>query len=101
MADLLDQAHIDAALGGLDPAWTGGPVQLERTVEFADFLTAVRFVDEIAPSCEERNHQPDLTINWRTVGIVLTTHDAGGVTDADVGLAGEIDRVTATLPLAT
>ena len=69
-------------------------------MEFADFPTAVRFVDEIAPICEQRDHHPDLTISWRTVGIVLTTHSAGGVRQNDLGLATEIDRVVKGLPLA-
>jgi 4a-hydroxytetrahydrobiopterin dehydratase len=100
VADVLDQDRIDEALDDLDPGWSGSTDQLERDVEFADFLTAVQFVDDIAPICEERDHHPDLTISWRTVGIVLTTHSAGGVTDADFGLAREIDRVVGALPLA-
>jgi 4a-hydroxytetrahydrobiopterin dehydratase len=96
----LTQDEIDAALAD-HPAWTGDPDALRRTIEFADFLTAVRFVDEVAPHCERLDHHPDLTLRWRTVGISLSTHSAGGVTAKDVELAAVVDEVAAGLPLAS
>ncbi|MGI8879335.1 MAG: 4a-hydroxytetrahydrobiopterin dehydratase [Jatrophihabitans sp.] len=98
--DEVDQDRIDTVLDDLEGSWVGSPSQLEYEIEFADFLTAVRFIDELAPVCEERDHHPDLTISWRTVGIVLTTHSEGGVTEADLSLARELDRIAAELPMA-
>jgi 4a-hydroxytetrahydrobiopterin dehydratase len=100
VADVVDQSRIDEALAELDPGWSGTTDHLERDIEFADFLTAVQFIDEIAPVCEERDHHPDLTLSWRRLSIMLTTHSADGVTEADLALAAELDRIAADFPVA-
>ncbi len=99
-AELLTQAAIDAALTALHPGWTGTTEQLARSIEFADFPTAVQFVNRLAPRCEEMDHHPDLALRWRWVEVALSTHSAGGVTGLDVTLAGIVDEVAGTLPLA-
>ena len=98
--DLLTQDDIDARLAGLDDAWTGSTDALKRSIEFADFPTAVEFISRLAPRCEELDHHPDLDLRWRRVDISLATHSAGGVTGKDVTLAGVIDEVAGGLPLA-
>lgn len=100
MAQLLDQTAIDEKLSGLHDGWSGSPEKLQRSIEFADFLTAVDFIGRLAPRCEELDHHPDLDLRWRRVDIALATHSAGGVTDNDVTLAGVVDEVAAELPLA-
>ena len=57
-------------------------------------------MNRLAPRCEELDHHPDLSIRWRWVDVVLSTHSAGGVTDKDLTLAGIVDEVAAGLPLA-
>jgi 4a-hydroxytetrahydrobiopterin dehydratase len=100
MPDLLDQSQIDEQLTSRHRDWTGTPEKLRRSIEFADFLTAVEFVNRLAPRCEELDHHPDLALRWRWVDVELATHSAGGVTDLDITLAGIIDEVAAELPLA-
>jgi 4a-hydroxytetrahydrobiopterin dehydratase len=100
-AQLLDQQAIDEGLAGLHADWSGSTEQLSRSIEFADFPTAVEFVNRLAPRCEEMDHHPDLAVRWRWVDVVLSTHSAGGVTDLDLRLAGIVDDVAAGLPLAT
>lgn len=100
MARLLDDAEIREALAGLHPDWSGDHDRLTRSIEFADFPTAVEFVNRLAPRCEEINHHPDLGLRWRWVEIALSTHSAGGVTERDIQLAGIVDDVAAELPLA-
>jgi len=100
MPDLLDQAEIDEKLAALHPDWTGSPQRLTRSIEFADFLTAVEFINRLAPRCEELDHHPDLALRWRWVDVELSTHSEGGVTDLDVTLAGIVDEVASALPLA-
>ena len=99
MPDVLDQAQIEEFLSTRD-GWTGSPEKLRRSVEFADFLTAVEFINRLAPRCEQLDHHPDLALRWRTVEIELSTHSAGGVTQKDLSLAGIVDEVAAELPLA-
>jgi 4a-hydroxytetrahydrobiopterin dehydratase len=100
MPALLDQTQIDDQLRSRHPDWTGGPEKLSRSIEFADFPTAVEFINRIAPRCEELAHHPDLALRWRRVDIQLATHSEGGVTGLDIALAGVVDEVAADLPLA-
>jgi 4a-hydroxytetrahydrobiopterin dehydratase len=94
---LLNADELSAALSGLHPDWRGSPDALTRTIEFADFLTAVEFVDQLAPACEERDHHPDLGLRWRWVDVVLSTHSANGVTALDLALAARIDELASQL----
>lgn len=99
-SELLTQEHIDAGLAALHGDWSGTTAQLTRSIEFADFPTAVEFINRLAPQCEELDHHPDLALRWRWVDVVLATHSAGGVTDVDLTLAGIVDEVAAVLPQA-
>jgi 4a-hydroxytetrahydrobiopterin dehydratase len=98
--DLLNQDAVDAALGTLHAGWSGSTASLKRSIEFADFATAVEFVNRLAPACEQLDHHPDLALRWRWVDLELSTHSAGGVTEMDVALARQVDEVAAGLPLA-
>jgi 4a-hydroxytetrahydrobiopterin dehydratase len=99
-AQVLDQAAVEKGLEPLHADWTGTTERLSRSIEFADFSTAVEFVNRIAPRCEELDHHPDLSIRWRWVDVALSTHSAGGVTDKDLALAEIVDETAAGLPLA-
>ena len=99
-AEPITQAAVDTALAALHPDWTGSTDKLSRSIEFADFPTAVEFVNRLAPRCEAMDHHPDLALSWRVVDVTLSTHSAGGVTGLDVTLAGIVDEVAGTLPLA-
>jgi 4a-hydroxytetrahydrobiopterin dehydratase len=98
--DLQSTEAITAALASLHPDWTGGTDGVRRSIEFADFPTAVEFVNQLAPRCEELDHHPDLALRWRWVDIVLVTHSAGGVTELDLQLAEIVDELAGSLPLA-
>jgi 4a-hydroxytetrahydrobiopterin dehydratase len=98
---VLSEQDIQAGLASLHADWTGATDQLSRSIEFADFLTAVAFVNQLAPRCEELDHHPDLSLRWRWVDVALSTHSAGGVTQKDLDLAGIVDEVASTFPLAS
>ena len=97
-AELLDEDAIRAGLASLHEGWSGSSSQLRRSIEFADFPTAVEFVNRLAPVCEELDHHPDLALRWRWVDIELSTHTAGGVTALDLQLAAQVDEVASALP---
>ncbi|HEV7828580.1 MAG TPA: 4a-hydroxytetrahydrobiopterin dehydratase, partial [Pseudonocardiaceae bacterium] len=50
---------------------------------------------------EARNHHPDIDIRWRTVTFRCSTHSKGGITNLDIELASEIDRVIADASAAS
>ncbi|GLW12330.1 putative pterin-4-alpha-carbinolamine dehydratase [Microtetraspora sp. NBRC 13810] len=89
---MLDETEITRKLAGL-PEWRREGREIRRTFKARDFPAAIRVVDEVAARAEELNHHPDVDIRWRTLHFALTTHDAGGLTEKDFALAGDIDRI--------
>ncbi len=66
---------------------------LVREVRFKDFAEAMAFANKVAAVAEEENHHPDLTIGWGSVGIELSTHAIGGLSENDFILAAKIDAI--------
>lgn len=90
---LLTAEEVRDGRRGLAPDWSVAGNALVRTVEFSSFLTAVRFITELAPVAERLDHHPDLRLSWRTVELSLSTHSAGGLTRLDLELARELDSI--------
>jgi 4a-hydroxytetrahydrobiopterin dehydratase len=90
---LLSAEEVADGLRELASGWSVAGNALVRTVEFDSFLTAVRFIDELAPIAERLDHHPDLRLSWRTVELSLSTHSAGGLTALDLELARELDAI--------
>jgi 4a-hydroxytetrahydrobiopterin dehydratase len=90
--DLLSDDEITAALAGL-PNWTRTGNSISRTVELADFRAAMLFTGAVAYMAEKANHHPDILIEWNKVTLTLSTHSAGGLTAADMALAGHLDAL--------
>jgi 4a-hydroxytetrahydrobiopterin dehydratase len=87
----LSAKKIKAALARV-PAWRPQGKAITRTYVFKDFHAAMRFVNAVAELAEAAWHHPDIDIRWNKVTLVLTTHDAGGLTEKDFALAGQFDR---------
>lgn len=90
---LLNDEELRDGLRGLAPGWSVAEKALVRTIEFSSFLTAVRFITELAPVAERLDHHPDLRLSWRTVELSLSTHSEGGLTALDLELAHELDAI--------
>jgi 4a-hydroxytetrahydrobiopterin dehydratase len=76
--------------------WSGDGTAIERIYRFADFPQAIGFMMEAAPWCEAAGHHPEWSNVWNRVAVRLTTHDAGGVTEKDIALAGRFDAIYAS-----
>lgn len=96
MSEPLTDEQIDQALGTLTEWHRDGPA-LVRTVELADFPTAIQAVTRIAEIAENDNHHPDIDIRWRTLIFRCSTHSVGAITASDLSLAKEIDGVIEVL----
>lgn len=94
MSDVIKGEALEAALKKC-PEWeiSEDGKEIFRTVEFEEFMEAIDCVNEIAEMSEELQHHPDFDIRFSRVTLRLTTHDEGGVTSADVELAGRIDNL--------
>ncbi len=88
----LSEAEIKEALTAVK-SWTRKGQVLRRTFEFADFAAAMKFVNSVARAAEKAGHHPDIEIRWNKVTLALTTHDAGGLTDLDLKMAAQLDKL--------
>jgi len=91
-----NETHLDeAALASLlasGTGWTREGNTIAKTYTFKGFKGAMAFVNRVAEAASAANHHPDIHLEaYKTVRIVLTTHIAHGLTDADVDLAKKID----------
>ncbi len=66
---------------------------LTRTFTFAGFPEAIAFVLRLAFDAEAADHHPDLTINYKRVRVVWSTHSAGGITDKDFAGVAQCDAI--------
>lgn len=88
----LDPDTVRARLSELD-GWELDGDTIRREFTFDGFREAIAFINRVADLADDANHHPELTNVYATVTVVLTTHDAGGVTDKDLALAAAIDQV--------
>jgi 4a-hydroxytetrahydrobiopterin dehydratase len=89
---LLSPDEIEERLAAL-PGWTFSGSALRREFLFADFSEAFAFMTRVALAAEKLDHHPDWSNVWNRVTVALSTHDAGGVTDLDVRLAGVMQHL--------
>ena len=88
----LTETQIQEKLHTL-PDWNYDRDTLVREYTFADFALAFAFVARLAMLAEKANHHPDIDIRYNKVRVALVSHDAGGVTERDISMAGEISRL--------
>ncbi|WP_207539421.1 4a-hydroxytetrahydrobiopterin dehydratase [Sabulicella rubraurantiaca] len=92
MVEKLDEAARKALPSTL-PDWemVEGRDAIRRRFRFRDFSEAWGFMTRVALLAEAQNHHPEWSNVWNKVEIVLTTHDAGGLSKRDLRLAEAID----------
>jgi 4a-hydroxytetrahydrobiopterin dehydratase len=66
---------------------------LTRSFLFADFSEAFAFMTRVALLAEKMDHHPEWSNVWNRVDMLLTTHDAGGLSERDVHMAEAVDRL--------
>ncbi|WP_420227474.1 4a-hydroxytetrahydrobiopterin dehydratase [Pigmentiphaga litoralis] len=76
----LPQWHFDEARGAIT-----------RDFRFKDFAQAFAFMTQIAMAAEKRDHHPEWSNVYNKVHILLTTHEANGLTHRDIDLARYAD----------
>lgn len=94
MAEVLSSTTRQQALTGL-AGWSYDEAgkALVRELGFKDFSAAFGFMTRVALLVQAANHHPDWSNSYNRVTIRLSTHDAGGVTQNDVDLAGKISAL--------
>jgi 4a-hydroxytetrahydrobiopterin dehydratase len=89
---LLTEDEIAAGLSEV-AGWERTGSEITRTVRLGDFRDAVLYVGAVAHLAQAANHHPDIAISWNQVTLTLSTHSAGGLTEADFALAGQISAL--------
>lgn len=66
---------------------------ITRQFIFEDFSEAFAFMTRVALLAEVQDHHPEWSNVWNRVDILLTTHDAGGLSQRDIRMATAIDAL--------
>ncbi|HVK42293.1 MAG TPA: 4a-hydroxytetrahydrobiopterin dehydratase [Phenylobacterium sp.] len=96
---MTERLDVDEALKSL-PLWrahAGERPAIERKLVFADFNAAFGFMTRVALLADKVDHHPEWFNVYNRVEVVLTTHDANGVTDKDVSMARFMDETAAAM----
>ena len=88
----LSDIAIQRELGNL-PGWSRRGDVITKTFQFRNFLTGIDFVAAVARAAETVDHHPDIDIRYTKIICTLSTHSAGGITQNDLDMAGEIEKV--------
>jgi 4a-hydroxytetrahydrobiopterin dehydratase len=93
MARMVDKVGAFAAAAQL-PGWSAQTDRdaIEKTFRFKDFNAAFGFMAQVALKAEQMDHHPEWFNVYNRVQVVLSTHDAGGVTSLDVEMARFMDE---------
>jgi 4a-hydroxytetrahydrobiopterin dehydratase len=77
------------------PGWKDvqGRDAIEKQFIFDDFNAAFAFMTRVAIQAEKLDHHPEWSNVYNRVNIVLTTHDADGLSHRDIELADFINKV--------
>jgi 4a-hydroxytetrahydrobiopterin dehydratase len=99
-ATRLDTDALTTALADLNALGQGGwslsGDQLCKTFVFPDFVRAFGFMTQVALIAEAMNHHPDWSNAYAHVRVALSTHEADGITERDIELARQMERLSGT-----
>jgi 4a-hydroxytetrahydrobiopterin dehydratase len=92
MVERLSAVERARALGELS-GWTDAPGRdaIEKSYKFKNFIDAFGFMTRVALLAQSADHHPEWFNVYNRVDILLTTHDAAGLSARDIALAKAID----------
>lgn len=93
MVQTLQAADVETQLKRI-PGWRLQGGHLWKDVEFEDFAEAMDFVNDVAALAEEQEHHPDIHIHYNRVSLEVWTHSEDGITEWDLHLAREINKLS-------
>jgi 4a-hydroxytetrahydrobiopterin dehydratase len=89
---VLESSELEAEVDKL-PGWEVHEGALEKSFKRGDFNGSMAFLNRIAEAADAADHHPDVSISWDTVTLRWVSHSAGGITAADVRMAGKSDEL--------
>ena len=67
--------------------------KLSKTFSFKNYRQSFGFVSQIVLLAEQKNHHPTITLEYGSVTIALISHDVNEITERDIDLAKQIDKI--------
>ena len=94
MVARLTEGHRNESLAAI-PDWSYDASRdaITRRFTFADFNEAFGFMARVALLADKADHHPEWSNVWNRVDILLTTHDADGLSQRDIAMAQAIDAL--------
>ncbi|MEP7351321.1 MAG: 4a-hydroxytetrahydrobiopterin dehydratase [Sphingorhabdus sp.] len=93
VSKLDDSARVDALKALPHWIYDAEAQGIRRSLRFPDFAAAFAFMTRVAILAEKADHHPEWFNVYNRVDILLTTHDAGGLSQRDIDLAIKIDAI--------
>lgn len=93
MTRALSEGEIDVALVQYEGWNKRDHGSVSKRFTFSDFDAAMEFVNACADIARKQDHHPALLIEYNVVSVTTWTHDIGGVSEKDVKLIEEIERL--------
>jgi 4a-hydroxytetrahydrobiopterin dehydratase len=87
---ITDRSVIEASISA---AWQIEGDEIVKVAKFADFASALAYINSVGAVAEELNHHPDIDLRYDTVTLRCSTHYLGGITENDLALAARIDQL--------
>ena len=88
-----DPATCQARMAGLHGDWMLDAGSITRNFAFKGFAKPVQLANLLAWYADKTGHHPDIAFGWGYCRVTWTTHDAGGLTEADFAAAEGFDRL--------
>ena len=90
----LTEGHRRESLAAI-PDWAYDEARdaITRRFTFDDFNQAFGFMTRVSLIAEKADHHPEWSNVWNRVDILLTTHDADGLSQRDIAMAHAIDAL--------
>jgi 4a-hydroxytetrahydrobiopterin dehydratase len=95
MKDTLTSTQVSQSEGLED--WRVLLQSLHSSFKTGSMAKGLDFAARVGASADEANHHPDLTVTYPRVHVLLTSHDADGLTQRDVDLARKISAIAKEL----
>jgi pterin-4a-carbinolamine dehydratase len=95
---MLTPDQIDERLRARIPLWSVEDGHLVRTFETGGWQRTLLLANAIGFAAEAAWHHPELLLSYPRLRVMLTTHDAGGITDRDFDLAERIEALATWQP---
>ena len=67
--------------------------RLSKEFNFKNYRQSFAFTSQVAMLSEKKNHHPTIILDYGKVVIKLISHDVNSVTERDIDLANQIDKI--------